>query len=86
MELAQNLKKYRKLAQLSQQEVADSLQISRQSISKWENGTHLPDLHNIQRLGKLYQVSLDELINGKVQNGPLASNDESALLFIITRI
>ena len=62
MELSKNLKKARENVGLSQAEVAEKLNISRQAISKWENGWTSPDIDNLVILSDLYDVSLDELI------------------------
>lgn len=63
-ELGARLQKLRRQAGMSQQELADQLHVSRQSISKWELGTATPDLDNLVRLSKLFGVSLDELVLG----------------------
>ncbi|GAB1768987.1 helix-turn-helix transcriptional regulator [Priestia aryabhattai] len=64
MNLSYNLKRNREKNNLSQESVARELNISRQSISKWENGNCYPDLDNLIKLSDLYSVSLDELIKG----------------------
>ena len=67
-ELGARLQALRRQANLSQQELAERLHVSRQSISKWELGTAKPDLDNMIRLSELFGVSLDELVLGKTQN------------------
>ena len=67
-ELGARLQALRRQANLSQQELAKRLHVSRQSISKWELGTAKPDLDNMIRLSELFGVSLDELVLGKTQN------------------
>lgn len=67
-ELGARLQALRRQAHLSQQELAERLHVSRQSISKWELGTAKPDLDNMIRLSELFGVSLDELVLGKTQN------------------
>lgn len=62
MELANNLKYYREKAGFTQEEVANELRITRQSISRWENGKSNPDLDNLVLISELYQVSIDHLI------------------------
>ena len=64
MELTQRLAQARKARGLSQAEAAEQLNVSRQAISRWETGTGLPTLDNLIQMGKLYQVSLDELVYG----------------------
>lgn len=63
MSLATQLKFYREQQGFSQNKVADKLNISRQSISKWENGRGYPDLDNLVLLSELYKVSIDELLH-----------------------
>lgn len=59
-----NLRNKRKELELTQEEVADRLGISRQAISKWENGNGYPDIDNLILLSKLYGVSVDDLLQG----------------------
>ena len=65
MALADNIVKYRKKNQLSQEQLAESLNISRQSISRWETGETLPGIDNLISLSGLLDISLDELITGE---------------------
>lgn len=58
-DLARQLKKARINRGLSQNEVATILHISRQSISKWENGRGYPDIDNLVSLSRIYQTSTD---------------------------
>lgn len=67
MNVENQLKKCRQEAGLSQQYVAEQLHVSRQSISKWENGRSQPDIGNLIRLSDLYQVSIDELIRENIE-------------------
>ncbi len=62
MNLGENLFKARKQSGLSQEEVAEKLGVSRQTISKWELDETLPDIHQSKKLASLYHLSLDELI------------------------
>lgn len=59
------LKELRKEHGFSQQEVADKLNISRQAVSKWENGSSYPDIDNLRLLSHLYNVSLDNFFEEK---------------------
>ena len=61
MKFHENLVKYRKLAGFTQEELAKKMQVSRQSVSKWENGEAVPELAKIIRLSELLNVSMDEL-------------------------
>ena len=62
MNLGNNLFQARKKAGLSQEEVAEKLGVSRQTISKWETDETVPDIYQSKKLAKLYKLSLDELI------------------------
>lgn len=62
MNLGNNLFQARKKAGLSQEIVAEKLGVSRQTISKWETDETVPDIYQSKKLAKLYNLSLDELI------------------------
>lgn len=62
--LGDTLKSYRTNCKMTQEFVAESLGVSRQAVSKWENGTSDPSTSNLFALAKLYGVSVDELLNG----------------------
>lgn len=59
------LKKLRTENNLSQEKLGEKLGLSRQSISKWEQGNAVPDIENIMKLTKLYNVSVDSILNGE---------------------
>ena len=58
-----NLIHLRKLNQLTQEDVADKIGVTRQSIAKWESGETVPDLDKCRLLAELFGVSLDDLAN-----------------------
>lgn len=60
--LNERLKTLRESSNLSQEDVANKLKISRQSISKWELGDAVPDIGKLMELSKIYNVSLDYLV------------------------
>lgn len=62
IEIANKLVKLRKKHNLSQEELANKLGLSRQAISKWERAESSPDTDNLISLAKLYNISLDELL------------------------
>lgn len=76
MGLSERLKGNRERLGLSQGDVAEKLNITRQSISRWETGKGVPDLDNLVLLSKLYQVSTDELLKekGDVKDAILKNN------------
>lgn len=63
MDLAERLTALRKRAGLSQGDVAERLNVSRQAVSRWETGLTVPATDNLSRLSKLYGVTLDELLS-----------------------
>lgn len=65
MNFGEKLYELRNAKNLSQGDVADALEVSRQSVSKWENNSAVPDLDKIIRLAELFEVSLDELVLNK---------------------
>ena len=64
MKIGDKLKNARLNKKLTQEEVAEKLFVSRQSISNWENNKTYPDIGNVIALSDLYQISLDELLKG----------------------
>lgn len=56
----------RKDKKLSQEELAELLNVSRQTISKWENQEGLPDAYNLMGLSRIFTISTDELLFGKL--------------------
>ena len=65
MELSERLVHLRKQKGLSQFDVAETLHVSRQAISKWESGSSIPSTDNLRLLGNLYGVTVDFLLNGE---------------------
>lgn len=60
--IADKIKNARTIKKLTQEQVAEDLNVSRQTISNWENGKSLPDIVSIIRMSELYDLSLDELL------------------------
>lgn len=67
MDLSKQIKKYRTREQFSQEELAEKLYVSRQTISNWENERSYPDIHNLLLMSVLFNVSLDDLVKGDVE-------------------
>ncbi len=70
MILADKLYKLRTTCGLSQEEVAEKMNVSRQSVSKWESGNSIPGLDKIIELAKLYNVSTDYLLLDEIEELP----------------
>lgn len=66
MKVHEQIRKYRKQFNFSQEELADKIYVSRQTISNWENGKSYPDIENLLILSTLFHISIDELIKGDV--------------------
>lgn len=64
MSIGQQLKQARIKAQMTQEQVAEKIFVSRQSISNWENEKNYPDIISVIRLSDLYEISLDQLLKG----------------------
>lgn len=64
MEIGNQIKRYRKESRKTQEELAEEIYVSRQSISNWENNKNYPDLNSLIRLSEVFQVSIDHLIKG----------------------
>lgn len=71
MNLGEKLRKHRKKAGLSQEELAEKLSVSRQAITKWESNRGLPSIESLQNISKLFDVSIDYLLDEK---GTVTSN------------
>lgn len=68
METGAKLKKAREKQNISQKSAADSVGVSRQTLSSWENGKTYPDIESLINLSELYGVSLDELLKEKEED------------------
>lgn len=67
MELGKQIKKYRAEVNLSQEELADQVFVSRQTISNWENDKNYPDIKSLVLMSEIFHVSLDKLIKGDLE-------------------
>ena len=65
MNLGENIYKFRTQRNMSQGDLADALDVSRQSVSKWENNNAVPDLDKLIKLSELFGITMDELVTGK---------------------
>lgn len=77
MDLAERLAALRKRAGLSQGDVAERLNVSRQAVSRWETGLTVPATDNLSRLGRLYGVTLDELLSYSAALPPEKPQEEA---------
>ena len=65
------LKELRKEKELTQEQLAETLNVSRRTVSRWETGSNMPDLDLLVEMADLYQVELRELLNGERKNEPM---------------
>lgn len=64
MDICERLREARNQAGMTQEQVAESIMVSRVTISHWENGKSLPDIASLISLSDLYHISLDSLVKG----------------------
>lgn len=67
MTLSEQLSRYRKEAKMTQEELAEKCDVTRQAVAKWENGESTPSIEKLITLAEIYDTSLDELV-GRVEN------------------
>ena len=67
MELGNQIKAHRAALSLSQEELAEKVYVTRQTVSNWETGKSYPDIHSLLLLSALFDVSLDQLIKGDLE-------------------
>lgn len=72
MTFSEKLLRLRRQAGLSQEELAEKLQVSRQAVSRWELGTAMPDAPNLLTLSRLFAVSADYLLREEWESDPYA--------------
>lgn len=66
MNFGENLYNLRKKQKMSQEKLAEKVGVSRQSVSKWENGTAYPEMNRILELCKIFHCQLNDLVNDKI--------------------
>lgn len=66
MKFGENLYNLRKKQKMSQEKLAEKVGVSRQSVSKWENGTAYPEMNRILELCKIFHCQLNDLVNDKI--------------------
>ena len=78
MKFDENLRELRKEKGYSQEELACKLNVTRQTVSKWENGSAMPDLKKLTELAEFFGVSMDDLLKLDVEDGRETSSDNSS--------
>lgn len=81
MKFSDNLKKIRKSKNISQEELADKVGVSRQSVSKWETSEAYPEMNNILELCKIFKCNINDLVNDNMID--LDSLDEEVKMSVV---
>ena len=76
MKLGNQIKYYRSKKELSQEELAERVYVTRQSISNWENNKNYPDINSIVLLSEVFEISIDNLIKGDLEKMKKEINSE----------
>ena len=84
--VGQFIKEIRKKNNLTQKQLADKLNVTYQAVSKWENGKNVPDIALLKEISNLFNVDIDEIINGQKKEKTKKNNKKIILLIIITII
>ena len=81
MEVKEQIRAYRSSLGLSQEELAEAVYVTRQTVSNWETGKSYPDIQSLLRLSALYGISLDQLIKGDAERMKEKINDDEIRAF-----
>ena len=85
--IAKNLIKYRKENGLTQQELAEKLNYSDKSISKWERGEGVPDIYILKQIAELYNVTVNDIIGmEKIENNATPTINKNHVLITLMSI
>ena len=83
MKFNEKLQKLRKDAQLSQEELAEKLEVSRQAVSKWESGTTYPEMDKLISLTKIFNCTLDDLTNDTISTEVISTKQKNGIYNLI---
>ena len=81
MKFGENLKRVRKIRKISQEDLADKLGVSRQSVSKWETGENYPSMTNIMCLCSIFKCNINELVHENLDD--INSFDEEVKMSVV---
>lgn len=82
MNLGESIYRLRTEKNLSQGDLAEALDVSRQSVSKWENGNATPDLERLVKMAKLFGVTLDELVGSSQEPQAEPASPEPKVIYV----
>lgn len=86
IKISDNLRTLRIRSKRSLEDIAEIIDVSRQSVSKWESGESYPDIEKCVRLAKLYNVSLDALVNKTISELINEDSQENKFMFGLTKL
>jgi len=81
MKFGDNLKLIRKSKKMSQEQLAEKMNVSRQSVSKWENGEAYPEMNNILELCKIFNCKINDLVHSDMSD--INSLDEEIIMNVV---
>ena len=81
MQVGKQIQHYRKEKNLSQDDLAEIIFVSRQSISNWERGATYPDIQKLLLLSKVFEVSLDKLVKGDLETMKQIIHDQEFMRY-----
>lgn len=81
MQVGKQIQHYRKEKNLSQDDLAEIIFVSRQSISNWERGATYPDIQNLLLLSKVFEVPLDKLVKGDLETMKQIIHDQEFMRY-----
>lgn len=84
--IAKNLTHYRKKAGLTQQELADEINYSDKSISKWERGEGVPDIYILKQIADLYEITVNDLIGDKSEKPVNVNKNKNRIIICLLSI
>ena len=85
MQIGNKINQLRKLSGMTQEQLAEKLNVSRQTISKWESGSSSPDIESVVKVSEIFQVSLDDLLK-EGEASVTNKNDERITLEDLVRV
>ena len=86
IKISENLKVLRIRSERTLENVAEIIDVSRQTVSKWESGESYPDIEKCVKLSRLYNVSLDALVNKPIQELVKEGADRNRYVFGVTKL
>ena len=85
MQIGNKINQLRKLSGMTQEQLAEKLNVSRQTVSKWETGSTFPDIESVVKVSEIFRVSLDDLLK-EGEKSMTDKNDERITLEDLVKI